>query len=132
MDTLSKQQRSALMAKIRGRNTQPELIVRSLVHRLGYRFRLHDRKLPGQPDIVLPRHGKIILVHGCFWHQHTGCARLPKSHQEYWLPKLEQNRARDTKNLRALRRLGWQVLVLWECQIAKASLELKLRKFLES
>ena len=132
MDTLSKQQRSELMAKIRGRNTQPELIVRSLVHRLGYRFRLHDRKLPGQPDIVLPRHGKIILVHGCFWHQHTGCARLPKSRQEYWLPKLEQNRARDTKNLRALRRLGWQVLVLWECQIAKASLELKLRKFLES
>ena len=132
MDTLSKQQRSALMAKIRGCDTQPELVVRRLVHRMGYRFRLHDGKLPGRPDIVLPRHGKIILVHGCFWHQHPGCGRLPKSRRSYWVPKLEQNRARDTRNLRALRRLGWQVLVVWECQTEKPSLELKLRKFLES
>ncbi|MHB1700964.1 MAG: very short patch repair endonuclease [Acidobacteriaceae bacterium] len=132
MDTLSKQERSALMAKIRGRDTQPELMVRSLIHRMGYRFRLHDGKLPGRPDIVLPRHGKIVLVHGCFWHQHTGCARLPKSRQGYWLPKLEQNCARDARNLRALRRLGWQVLVVWECQISRPSIETKLRRFLET
>lgn len=132
MDTLSRRERSELMARIRSRDTRPELAVRSLVHAMGYRFRLHDRKLPGCPDIVLPRHGKIIFVHGCFWHRHTGCGRVPKSRRAYWVPKLEQNRARDQKNIRALKRLGWRILVVWECQIGLPSIETKLKRFLES
>lgn len=105
------------MRRIRKTNTKPEMIVRRLVHAMGYRYRLHQSKLPGNPDIVLPRHRKVILVHGCFWHRHD-CAdgqKLPKSKPEYWGPKLEGNRRRDELNIVRLRELGWRVLVVWEC-----------------
>lgn len=118
MDTFTPAERSALMRRIGGKNTGPELAVRSIFHRLGYRFRLHRRDLPGRPDIVLPKHHKAILVHGCFWHGHTcRLAAKPKSNESYWLPKIAGNRARDARNLEALTSLGWTVLELWECAI---------------
>lgn len=119
MDTLSPEQRSARMALIRGRNTGVELAVRSLIHRLGFRYRLHRKDLPGRPDLVFISRQKVIFVHGCFWHRHAGCglARLPKSRIEFWVTKLEGNRIRDQKNQRLLRKQGWKVLVIWECQI---------------
>lgn len=96
---------------------QPELTVRRLAHRLGYRFRLHRNDLPGRPDLVFPGMHKVVFVHGCFWHSH-GCkaAHIPRSNQSYWLPKLERNRARDQKNLEALSVAGWETLVVWECE----------------
>lgn len=105
------------MATVRGKNTKPEVLVRSLIHRLGYRFRLHYRNLPGSPDIVFPSRKKVIWVHGCFWHLHRNCriAHIPKAHRAYWKAKLERNRERDAINKRKLRRLGWDYLVLWEC-----------------
>jgi DNA mismatch endonuclease (patch repair protein) len=110
--------RSATMSRIRSKDTKPEMLVRKALHRLGYRFRLHVRNLPGCPDIVLPRHCTIIQVKGCFWHGHA-CqgGRLPKSNTAYWAPKLLKNRERDRSNERKLRRLGWSVHSLWECQI---------------
>ena len=119
MDTLNPQQRSARMALVRSKDTKPELFVRRLVHGLGYRYRLHRRDLPGMPDLVLSGRGKVILVHGCFWHRHKDCAlaRLPRSRENFWLPKLEGNAARDARNLGALRRLGWGVMTIWECQL---------------
>lgn len=112
---------------------KPELTVRRLVHGLGYRYRLHSRKLPGKPDIVLPRLRKIIDVRGCFWHQHCGCidSHIPKSRTEYWLPKLVSNKKRDAQNLRRLRKLGWDVLIVWECAVKDADrLAERLRNFL--
>ena len=118
IDTLTPDQRSRLMSRIRSRDTTPELVVRSMLHRMGYRFRLHRKDLPGKPDVVLPRHRKVVLVHGCFWHGH-GCklGPVPKSNQGYWSPKIAGNRARDARNALALAELGWQVLELWECEI---------------
>lgn len=118
VDTLSKSDRSDLMSRIRSKDTGPELVVRSCVHRLGYRFRLHDRKLPGSPDLVLSRLRIIVFVHGCFWHRHAGC-RLscqPKSRVRFWSDKFEANVARDRRIVTALRRAGWRVLIVWECQ----------------
>ncbi len=107
------------MGLVRSKDTKPELTIRHMVHRMGYRFRLHDARLPGNPDLVFPSRGKIIFVHGCFWHRHGKCrnARWPKSKLDFWKPKLEKNRARDQKNRRSLRLLGWKVLILWECQL---------------
>ena len=107
------------MRHIRSTDTTPELTVRRIVTRLGRRYRLHGKKLPGKPDLVFARDRKVIFVHGCFWHQHKNCidGRLPKSNAAYWLPKLTRNRARDVENKRALSRLGWRYLVLWECEI---------------
>jgi DNA mismatch endonuclease, patch repair protein len=120
MDTVSKEVRSALMARIRSKDTNPELVVRSMLHRLGYRFRIHRRDLPGNPDIVLPRHRKIVLVHGCFWHGHScTLASKPKTNQDYWQQKIKRNRLRDRKVKRDLANQGWQILELWECQIRK-------------
>lgn len=117
-DLFSPQKRSRIMSRIKGKNTKPELLVRSLVHRLGYRFRLHRKDLPGNPDIVLPRHRKIILVHGCFWHQHPDCPRaaLPSTNMEFWTTKLTKNRERDLRNIQALEEQGWKVLVIWQCE----------------
>lgn len=117
-DRLTTAERSAHMRRIRKTDTRPELAVRRAAHRLGYRFRLHRRDLPGTPDLVFPRLRKIILVHGCFWHQHPGCplARLPKSRPDYWLPKLERNVERDRLAEDKLRMLGWSVLTVWECE----------------
>jgi DNA mismatch endonuclease (patch repair protein) len=121
------------MQRIRKTDTKPEMVVRRLVHGMGYRYRLHQSKLPGCPDIVLPRHRKVILVHGCFWHRHD-CAdgrKLPRSKPEYWGPKLERNRRRDEASLVRLRELGWSVLVVWECQIVNGrGVGWRLRKFL--
>jgi DNA mismatch endonuclease, patch repair protein len=107
------------MKRIRKKNSKPELIVRRLVHGMGFRYRLHGSKLPGTPDIVLPRYRKAILVHGCFWHRHD-CPdgiKLPRSKPEYWGPKLERNRRRDAANIKKLREMGWEVLIIWECEM---------------
>ena len=124
------------MAAVKSRDTTPELAVRRLVHSLGYRDRLHVRSLPGTPDLVFPRLRKIINVNGCFWHLH-GCARcrVPSSRRSYWIAKLQRNAARDKRTHRDLRRSGWQVLVLWECQISPAKqmrLQTRVVAFLES
>lgn len=107
------------MSRIRGQNTGPELIVRSLLHRLGFRFRLHAPDLPGRPDIVLPRFGTVVLVHGCFWHRHPRCSRAttPSSNVRFWKQKFADTVARDVRTTARLRRAGWRVLVVWECQI---------------
>lgn len=117
-DNHSKHQRSHNMSRIRSRDSRPELAVRSLIHRMGYRFRLHDKRLPGKPDIVLPRHRKIVLVHGCFWHLHN-CKRgnvSPKTNEVYWNQKLNGNVQRDSLNILAYKSLGWECLVVWECE----------------
>ena len=110
--------RSENMRRIRGKDTAPEMVVRRLVYSLGYRYRLHRYDLPGRPDLVFVDRRKVILIHGCFWHQH-GCkvSHIPKSNSSYWKPKLERNHARDARNLRALRKAGWRVLVIWECRL---------------
>lgn len=118
-DHLSPSARSEHMRRIRKTGTKPEMRVRRAAHRLGYRFRLHRSDLPGTPDLVFPRLSKVVLVHGCFWHQHPGCrlARQPKSRLDYWLPKLERNRQRDRQTSAELHAIGWTVLVIWECQV---------------
>lgn len=132
-DNLTKEQRKRNMTAIKSRHTKPEIIVRSILHRLGFRFRLHDKKLPGKPDIVLPRHKKIVLVHGCFWHIHD-CKRgnvTPKTNTDYWQNKRFRNVARDKENLNVYKNEGWNVLTIWECEIKdKFKLERKLTKFL--
>ena len=107
------------MSRIRSKGTKPEMTVRRLLHSMGYRYRLHRRDLPGNPDLVFPRWRKAIFVHGCFWHQHPGCkiSRQPKSNQNYWLPKLERNTVRDAEHQAQLREMGWDVLVIWECEV---------------
>jgi len=134
-DTLTPSERSERMSRVRSRHTGPELAVRKLVHKLGFRYRLHVSALPGSPDLVFRRLGKVIFVHGCFWHRHraTTCklARLPKSKQEFWVEKLEGNRLRDAANIRRLRNEGWKVLQIWECQLKdNAKLERRLALFL--
>ncbi len=134
MDVFSADQRSKIMSRVKGRNTRPELIVRRLLHAMGYRFRLHAADLPGKPDIVLPRHGKIVQVHGCFWHGHKGCSRAtrPQSNVEFWAQKIDGNKVRDARTERQLRRLGWSVLTVWECQTKGVEkLERRLRRHME-
>jgi len=134
-DNLTVEQRKRNMAAIKSRHTKPEIIIRSIVHRLGFRFRLHDKKLPGKPDIVLPRHKKVILAHGCFWHMHT-CKRgsvTPKTNVEYWQNKRLRNVERDKLNLKLLKESGWETMVIWECEVKeKDALEQRLNDFLNS
>jgi DNA mismatch endonuclease (patch repair protein) len=134
MDSITKSERSLLMSRIRSKDTLPELVVRSILHRCGYRFRLHRRDLPGRPDIVLPRHRKVILIHGCFWHGHTcRLASKPKSNEAYWSLKIQTNRERDSRNLEALVSQGWRVFELWECEIRKLhGLKQRLQHFVDS
>jgi len=121
VDTLNPAARSERMSRVRAKNTKPELAVRRLVYGLGYRYRLHARELPGSPDLVFRRRKKVIFVHGCFWHRHAakGCtlARVPKSRIDFWLAKLEGNQKRDLANIRKLRKDGWKVLQIWECEL---------------
>ena len=123
MDILSKEHRSWNMSRIRSKNTSPEKIVRSLLHGMGYRFRLHRKDLPGKPDIVLPRYNTVIEVRGCFWHRHKGCqeATTPKSNQDFWVEKFSKNIERDRKNTRELKKNGWKVIIIWECEIKAAA-----------
>jgi DNA mismatch endonuclease (patch repair protein) len=118
-DVFTKSKRSEVMSRIKGRNTKPELAVRSLLHRMGYRFRLHKADLPGKPDIVLSRYKTITFVHGCFWHRHKDCrfAYTPKSRTEFWLKKLESNVIRDIQVKSDLELLGWRVITVWECEL---------------
>ena len=126
MDRISPQRRSWNMSRIKGSNTVPELAVRSMLHRLGLRFRLNRRDLPGSPDIVLPKHRTVVFVHGCFWHRHAGCqfAYVPKTRTDFWQDKFAANSSRDRRAAQALRRLGWRVMTIWECEIKN---EVKLR-----
>jgi DNA mismatch endonuclease, patch repair protein len=133
MDRLSKEHRSWNMSRIRGKDTSPEKTVRSLLHRLGYRFRLHRRNLPGRPDIVLQRFRAVIFVHGCYWHRHKGCkyAYTPKTRIEFWQRKFDENVERDRRTLKSLRKRGWHVLAVWECQISnETTLAKRLVRFL--
>lgn len=118
MDTLTVAQRSERMARIRSKDTAPEMRVRKLVHGLGYRFRLHRRDLPGCPDLTFPSRRKVIFVHGCFWHSHEGCkvANQPKSNSAFWQGKFARNKARDIMNVERLQSEGWEVLTIWECE----------------
>ena len=117
-DSLSPADRSALMSRVRNRNTAPEVVVRKVAHRLGLRFRLHRKDLPGTPDLVFPQYRLVVFVHGCFWHQHPGCRRasVPKTNASKWLEKFERNRSRDATTKCALEAKGWDVLVIWECE----------------
>ena len=120
-DNLTPEQRSYCMSRIRSKDMSPELAVRSMAHRMGYRFRLHRRDLPGKPDLTFPRHRAVIFVHGCFWHWHPDpecpIAGLPKSNLSYWQPKLTRTRERDAEHLAQLSGLGWRTLVIWECTL---------------
>lgn len=120
-DVFTREKRSQLMSRIKGRDTKPEILVRSLVHRMGFRFRIHRRDLPGKPDMVLPRHGKVIFVHGCFWHGHKWCQRSkrPTSNIDFWNKKLDMNIKRDKVFQGKLRSRGWKVLVVWQCETQK-------------
>ena len=134
MDIFTHEQRSELMARIKGKDTKPEICVRRMAHALGYRFRLHRRNLPGTPDLTFPRLEKVIFVHGCFWHQHVGCryAYQPKSNFPFWKKKFSENQTRDTRALEDLRSLGWKVLVVWECQTRKPEkLWARISRFLQ-
>ncbi len=119
-DVFSEEQRSYVMSRVGSKNTKPELLVRSFLHRVGFRFRIHGRKLPGNPDLVLPKHQTVVFVHGCFWHRHKDCRRatMPASRVEFWKDKFDKNVARDRKNLALLKETGWRAIVLWECEIA--------------
>ncbi len=135
MDNVSPARRSEIMGRVRSRDTKPEMVVRRLVHAMGYRYRLHARDLPGRPDLVFRPRCKAIFIHGCFWHRHPSCvlARLPKSREDFWLPKLEANRQRDLKNERALQDAGWKVLAVWECELGDvAELKNRIKEFLDA
>lgn len=116
-DIVDKETRSRMMSGIRGKDTSPELLVRKSLHRLGFRFALHDRKLPGRPDLVFPRHRAIVFVHGCFWHRHSDCSycTTPATRAEFWREKFEKNVERDQRNIRKLKEQGWRIFVVWEC-----------------
>jgi len=136
IDTVTPQRRSEIMTNICSKDMRPEKIVRSTAHRLGYRFRLHRRDLAGKPDLTFPSRKKVVFVHGCFWHWHgnPNCkiARIPKSNSDYWIPKLERTRDRDRKHINQLESQGWEVLVIWECELRdEDALTATLRRFLE-
>jgi len=132
-DVFSKEKRSWIMSRISSSNTKPEIIVRKIIHAMGFRYRLHVSNLPGTPDIVLPIHKKVIFVHGCFWHGHKGCKRSdrPATHRAFWEKKLNSNIARDKNNIEHLRKRGWKVLVVWQCETGNTnSLSRRIQKFL--
>jgi DNA mismatch endonuclease, patch repair protein len=134
MDIICKEKRSWNMSRIRSSNTKPELIIRSLLHRLGYRFRLHRKELPGKPDIVLPKYNTVIFVNGCFWHRHKGCKYTynPKSKIDFWEKKFRENINRDRQNRKALKKLGWNIVVIWECQVRnEEKLVTRIRKVIK-
>jgi len=134
MDTMTPAERSERMARVRHKDTKPELAVRKLVTGMGYRYRLQYKRAPGRPDLAFPGRRKAIMVHGCFWHRHAGCplARMPKSRLDFWGAKLEANRVRDERNATKLAELGWGLLVVWECELKQpATLAERICAFLE-
>lgn len=135
IDVFSSEKRSRIMSRVRSYDTEPELKVRSIVHRRGYRFRIHQDKLPGNPDIVLSKHKKAIFIHGCFWHSHKGCPRSkrPTSNFSFWQDKLDKNQERDKRVQKELQHLGWKYLVIWQCEIKKDDrLQKKIENFLKN
>lgn len=133
MDVLTKQQRKQCMSAVRNKDTKPEIVVRKLVHSLGYRYRLHGSNLPGKPDLVLTSKRKVIFVHGCFWHRHS-CKKgrsMPLTQKEFWREKLDNNKVRDRRDRRKLKELGWQTMIVWECETRNIEkLTKKLKRFL--
>jgi DNA mismatch endonuclease (patch repair protein) len=121
MDIWSKEKRSEVMSKIKGKNTKPELLLRSQLFKQGFRFRIHRKDLPGKPDIVLPKYKTVIFVHGCFWHYHKDCkeGRIPSTNSTFWKNKLQGNVAKDKAHLKELEKMGWQVITIWECEIER-------------
>ena len=135
MDTLTREKRSWNMARIKGKNTKPEIMIRSMLHRQGYRFRIHVKKLPGCPDIVMAKYKTVIFVHGCFWHRHPGCkyAYTPKTRQTFWNDKFRKTVENDKKVIEKLKKSGWQILIIWECELSDmASIESKIADSLNS
>ena len=124
VDTVSKQRRSEIMSAVKSKNTRPEIIVRSFLHRKGFRFRLHPSRMPGKPDLVFPKYKTVLFIHGCFWHAHHNCPgnRIPKSNIKFWKDKILGNSKRDSENVLKLLANGWRVLVIWECQVKKVEL----------
>jgi DNA mismatch endonuclease (patch repair protein) len=134
LDPLTKKERSERMSRVKNKDTEPEMAVRRLIYGMGYRYRLHVSSLPGKPDLVFKGRRKVIFVHGCFWHLHDECKsyNLPKSRTDFWMPKLKRNRERDEENIAALEDAGWEVLVIWECQINDLEdVSARVRQFLE-
>lgn len=134
-DVFDKKKRSEIMSSVKSKDTKPEIIVRKLLHSMGYRFRVHREDLPGTPDIVLPKYKAVIFVHGCFWHGHEGCprAKLPRTNMEFWEVKIAKNMARDAEAVQNLSRMGWKSLVIWTCEIKDLEqLSKKIRDFLSN
>jgi len=128
-DIYSKQKRSEIMSKISGKETKPEILVRKYLFSEGFRFRKNDKRLPGRPDIVLPKYKIVIFIHGCFWHgHHCKAAKLPETNKEFWKSKINSNIERDKKNQRELRKLGWKVIVIWQCELKNKKLTAKKLK----
>lgn len=132
-DVHTSAQRSYNMSQVKGKNTKPEMLVRRFLHAHGYRYKLHDKALPGKPDIVLPKYKTVIFIHGCFWHGHTDCryATIPKTRTDWWLQKINTNQANDTKHQKALRKLGWKIITIWECDLKAAKREQVLMRLVK-
>ncbi|HEX5483989.1 MAG TPA: DNA mismatch endonuclease Vsr [Terriglobia bacterium] len=133
MDVFSSTQRSEIMRRVKSKDTQPEILVRKLIRSMGYRYSVNRKDLPGCPDLVFTKRKRVIFVHGCFWHQHScGGAALPKSHRDYWMGKQARNAKRDRRNIRKLRRSGWKIVVVWECQTRSLDkLSGRLQRFMD-
>ncbi|MBK7308316.1 MAG: DNA mismatch endonuclease Vsr [Chitinophagaceae bacterium] len=131
-DVHTPQQRSYNMQQIKGKNTKPEMLVRKFLHANGYRYKLHDKTLPGKPDIVLPKYRTVIFVHGCFWHGHTNCRYfvVPKTRTQWWTDKINRNKANDEKAVKSLRKAGWKIINVWECNLKPAKVEKTLTSLL--
>lgn len=133
MDNMTKEQRTLCMSRIRSKNTKPELIVRKALSKIGIRYRLHNSKLPGKPDIIIPKNKTIVFINGCFWHQHKNCKKqaVPKSNKDYWDKKLKRNMEKQKRDIKALKAIGWKVHIIWECQTAdEKKLTAKITKIL--
>jgi DNA mismatch endonuclease (patch repair protein) len=133
MDIYSREKRGDIMAHVKAIDSTPELTVRRMLHRLGYRYRLYPKNLPGKPDIVLPKYKSVIFVHGCFWHHHKGCrkSKFPETNVDFWRKKILDNVTRDKRTIRALRKSSWRVLVIWECQARPSKLQETIKRFFE-
>lgn len=133
-DTMTREQRHYCMSRIRGKDTRPEMVVRRWLHSEGFRYSLHSRRLPGCPDIVLRRYHTVIFINGCFWHGHPGCDKfsMPRSNVDFWQEKIRRNKERDAQEVAALEALGWNVIVVWECELSRRARDLTLRNLVDA